>query len=206
MGIIDADTHIDETDDTWEYMIGDDQRFYSRFEVAVKTTGNPAAFAPQLRAAVRDVAPDAAVEIEPLSNRFAESVGEPRFAMTILATFAILALALASVGLYGVLSYGVSQRRRELGVRAALGASRGRLIALVVGEGLAVTCIGLVVGLFGAGLVTRLMQGALFGVAPLDLLSFAAAPIALLPVAIVSAAVPALRAASTDPAAALRCE
>jgi len=187
-------------------LIGDDQRFYSRFEVAVKTSANPAAFASQLRAAVREVAPDAAVEIEPLSNRFAESVGEPRFAMTILATFAILALALASVGLYGVLSYSVSQRRRELGVRAALGASRGRLIALVVGEGLVVTSIGLVAGLFGAGLVTRLMQGALFGVAPLDLLSFAAAPFALVPVAIVSAALPALRAASTDPAEALRCE
>jgi putative ABC transport system permease protein len=133
-------------------------------------------------------------------------VGEPRFAMTILATFALLALALASVGLNGVLSYGVSQRRRELGVRSALGASRRRLMALVVGEGLAVTGIGLAAGLIGAALVTRLMQSALFGIAPLDLMSFAAAPLALVPVAVISAALPALRAASTDPAEALRCE
>ena len=136
---------------------------------------------------MREVAPAAAVEIEPLSNRVAESVDQPRFATTVLATFAILALALASVGLYGVLSYSVSQRRRELGVRAALGASRGRTSSrLVIGEGLVVTSIGLVAGLFGAAAVTRLMQGVLFGVAPLDLSAFAAAPFALVPVAIVS--------------------
>jgi len=187
-------------------LVGDDRRFYSRFEVAVKTAGNPAALAPQLRAAVREVAPDAAVELEPLSNRVAESVGEPRFAMTILASFAILALALASVGLYGVLSYGVSQRRRELGVRSALGASRRRLMTMVIGEALVVTSIGLVTGLAGAILATRLMQGALFGIAPLDPVSFLTGPIVLIPVALVASAIPALRAASTDPAEALRGE
>jgi putative ABC transport system permease protein len=187
-------------------LVGDDRRFYSRFEVAVKTAGNPAALAPQLRAAVREVAPDAAVDLEPLSNRFAESVGEPRFAMTILASFAIVALALASVGLYGVLSYGVSQRRRELGVRSALGASRRRLMAMVIGEALVVTSIGLVAGLGGAIVVTRLMQGALFGIAPLDPVSFLSGPIVLIPVALVASAIPALRAASTDPAEAMRCE
>jgi predicted permease len=181
-------------------------RFFGRFDITVRTAGNPAALAPELRALVRDGAPDSATEIETLSSRVAESVGEPRFAMTILVMFALLALALASVGLYGVLSYGVSQRRRELGVRAALGASRRRLVTLVIGEALAVTSLGLAAGLIGAWAATRLMQGALFGISPLDPVSFAAAPIVLVPVAIVSAALPALRAASTDPAEALRCE
>jgi putative ABC transport system permease protein len=181
-------------------------RFYGRFEIVARTAGDPSSVAPQLRALARELAPTSAVETVVLSQRLAESMDQPRFAMTVLVAFAVLALALASVGLYGVLSYGVSQRRREMGLRAALGASRRRLMALVIGEGLAVTSIGLAAGLIGAALVTRLMQGALFGIAPLDLMSFAAAPLALVPVAIASAALPALRAASTDPAEALRCE
>ena len=119
---------------------------------------------------------------------------------------AVQAVALASVGVYGVLSYGVSQRRRELGVRAALGAAKGDLVALVVREGLTVTAIGLAVGLLGAAALTRFMQGVLFGVAPLDVLSFIAAPIVLAVVAVAACLLPASRAASTDPAEALRCE
>jgi len=181
-------------------------RFYGRFEIVARTAGDPSSIAPELRATVRELAPTAAVETVVLSQRVAESMDAPRFAMTVLAVFAALALALASVGLYGVLSYGVSQRRRELGVRAALGASRPRLMALVIGEGLVLTSIGLAAGLAGAALMTRLMQGALFGVEPLDPLSFAAAPLALLPVAVAATLLPALRAASIDPAEALRCD
>jgi putative ABC transport system permease protein len=126
--------------------------------------------------------------------------------VTVLVAFAVLALALASVGLYGVLSYGVSQRRRELGVRAALGAGRGVIVRLVVWEGLTVTAIGLGIGLAGAAAATRLMQSALFGVTPLDPLSFAAAPIVLAGVATIACLLPAVRAASIDPSEALRCE
>jgi putative ABC transport system permease protein len=182
----------------------DDARFSSQFQIVVRAAGNPSALAPQMRAAVRDLAPTAAVETETLANRFAESVGEPRFAMTILVTFATLALVLASIGLYGVLSYGVTQRKRELGVRAALGASRGSLVALVIREGLAVTALGLAVGLVAAAALTRLMQGVLFGVTPLDAASFVTAPLVLLPVAVAACLLPASRAARTDPAEALR--
>jgi predicted lysophospholipase L1 biosynthesis ABC-type transport system permease subunit len=184
----------------------DGARFYSRFQVVMRAAGNPAALAPQMRAAVRDLAPSAAMETEPLANRFAESVGEPRFAMTVLVTFASLALALASIGLYGVLSYGVSQRRRELGVRAALGAARRDLVLLVVREGLVVTTIGLLCGLAGAAALTRLMQGVLFGVAPLDAVSFIAAPVVLAPVALAACLLPAIRGARIDPAEALRAD
>jgi putative ABC transport system permease protein len=179
-------------------------RFYGGFEIVVRTAGEPSSIAPALRSMLREIAPNAAVETVTLSQRVAEAVDQPRFAMTVLAAFTTLALALASVGLYGVLSYGVSQRRRELGVRAALGASRSTLVRLVIREGFSVTALGLVVGLGGAAATTRLMQGVLFGVTPLDAWSFLAAPIVLLPVALGACAIPAHRAASTDPAEALR--
>jgi putative ABC transport system permease protein len=131
---------------------------------------------------------------------------EPRFATAVLTAFAALALALAAVGLYGVLSYGVSQRRRELGLRAALGASQAALVGQVVREGLGLTAIGLAAGLVAAALSTRLMQSVLFGIEPLDAISFTVAPMILFAVATIACLVPALRAASTDPAEALRCE
>jgi len=189
------------------YLVPRDRiEFGSRFELAIRTTGEPASLAPTVRAIVRTAAPAAAIETVPLSKRVAESVDQPRFAVTVLVAFAVLALALASVGLYGVLSYGVSQRRRELGVRAALGAGRGVIVRLVVWEGLTVTAIGLGIGLAGAAAATRLMQSALFGVTPLDPLSFAAAPIVLAGVATIACLLPAVRAASIDPSEALRCE
>ena len=126
--------------------------------------------------------------------------------MTVLAAFAVLAVGLASVGLYGVLSYGVSQRRRELGVRSALGAAQRDVIRLVVSEALAVTMVGLVIGLVAAAALTRLMQGVLFGVGALDMVSFVAAPMVLLVVAMLASVLPARRAARTDPSEALRCE
>ena len=118
----------------------------------------------------------------------------------------MVALALACVGLYGVISYSVSQRRREFGVRAALGAERGALLAMVVREGLAIVAVGIALGLAGAVAVTRLMQSALFGVTPLDPISFAMAPVILLLVATAACLIPARRAANVDPAEALRSE
>jgi putative ABC transport system permease protein len=179
-------------------------QFSSRFEIVARTAGEPASSAPALRAVVRELAPSAAVETIVLSKRLSESVDEPRFATAILVTFAALALTLASVGLYGVLSYGVSQRRREIGLRAALGASRATIVRQVIGEGLMVTAIGLVVGLAAAAALTRLMQNALFGIQPLDPMSFALAPVVLIPIAVAACVLPATRAASTDPADALR--
>jgi putative ABC transport system permease protein len=181
-------------------------RFSGRFEIVAGASGDPASIAPVVRKMVRELAPTAAVETVTLSQRLAESVDEPRFAMVILVTFAALALTLAAVGLYGVLSYGVSQRRREIGLRSALGASRSTILRHVIHDGLRVTTIGLVVGLSTAAATTRLMQSALFGITALDPLSFAVAPILLIPIAVAACLVPARRAASTDPAVALRYE
>ena len=184
----------------------DGGRFSSRFEIVARTAGAPSSAARAVRAVVRELAPEAAVETVALSRRVSEAVDQPRFAMSVLLAFAIVALVLASIGLYGVLSYGVSQRRRELGVRAALGAARRDLVALVVREGMATTAVGLAIGLTAAAALTRFMRGALFGVAPLDLASFAAAPAILAIVAVAACLVPARRAAAIDPAAALRCD
>jgi putative ABC transport system permease protein len=178
----------------------------SRFELVLRTSAAPSSVAPGVRAAVKDALPAAAIEIVPLSHRVAASVSQPRFATTVLVTFAILALALSSVGLYGVLSYSVSQRHRELGVRAALGAGKIDLVRLVVSKGLGAAALGLALGLLAAAGLTRLMQGVLFGITPLDPISFAAAPFVLALVALFACVIPARRAASTDPAEALRCE
>ena len=105
-----------------------------------------------------------------------------------------------------MLSFGVAQRKRELGVRAALGARRGDLVGLVLREGLGLTILGVGLGLGAAAGLTRLLQGLLFGVAPLDFVAFAAAPVILVPIAIAACALPARRAAAADPAEALRCE
>jgi predicted permease len=189
------------------YVLGrDGGRFTGRFEIVARTAAAPSAVAGAVRAIVRELAPSAAVETVPLSQRVSEAVDQPRFAMAVLIAFAIVALVLASIGLYGVLSYAVSQRRRELGVRAALGAARRDLVALVVREAMATTAIGLAIGLVAAAALTRFMRGALFGVAPLDLASFGAAPAILTIVAVLACVVPARRAAATDPAAALRCD
>jgi len=182
------------------------QAFGSRFEISIRTAGAPVLVASAVRALVHDAVPSAAIETVPLSQRVADSVDQPRFAAAVLAAFALLALVLASVGLYGVLSYSVSQRRRELGVRAALGASPRDLVAIVVREGMTVAVAGLAAGLAGAALVTRFMREALFGVQPLDAASFMAAPLLLLAVAAIACVLPASRAASTDPARALRTE
>jgi predicted permease len=175
--------------------------------LVVLTTGDPSAFAPTLRSIVRDVEPAAVLDgVGPLGARVAESVAQPRFAASVLAAFTALALLLAASGLYGVLSYVVSQRRRELGIRAALGAGRAHLMALVLRHGFVATVVGLLAGLAGAAATTRLMAGLLFGISPLDAVSFAVAPALLTLVALAACLVPAVRASTVDPAEVLRAE
>jgi cell division protein FtsX len=175
--------------------------------LTVRTTGDPLAAVPVLRQAARDVDPSAVLDaVLPLATRVSASVAQPRFAAALLAGFAALALVLSALGLYGVMSYAVTRRQREIGVRSALGASRRHLIGLVLGQGLAVTAIGLLIGVAGAAALSRLLGGLLFGVQPLDPWSFVAAPLLLLAVAVMACLVPARRAAAVDPAVALRTE
>lgn len=141
-----------------------------------------------------------------LSSRLAASVAQPRFAAVTVAAFALLALALAAIGLYGALSYNVTQRRREIGVRSALGASRADIVKLILRQGLAVTVAGLGMGLIAAMGLSRLLGKLLFGVTPLDPVAFLAAPGLLLLAAMAACLIPARRGASVEPTEALRCE
>ncbi len=175
--------------------------------LVVRTDGDPSALAPVVQSLVRQVAPGATVErMGPLVTKLSGSVAAPRFTTAVLTSFAMLALALAATGLSGALSYDIAQRRREIGVRTALGATRGDVVRMIVREGLTATGVGLVAGMLLAILLTRAMASALFGVTPLDVVAFSAAPLLLLVVACVACLIPARRAVAGDPVDALRAE
>jgi putative ABC transport system permease protein len=182
------------------------QSLPGELNLALRSTAGWAGVSSALRAAAAELEPSAAVELTPLASRLSASVAQPRFAAATLTSLALLALSLAALGLYGVLSYSVSQRRREMGVRAALGAGRADIVRLVMLQGLGVTAAGLLLGIAGAGLLTRVLEQLLFGVSPLDGAAFAAGSALLLAVAAAASFVPAWRAAKVNPSEALRCE
>jgi putative ABC transport system permease protein len=171
----------------------------------IRTRGNPTAIAADVRGLMRQIDRESiVVRTEPLTVDVATSLDTPRFAASVVGGFALVAMILAAIGLYGVLSYSVSQRLRELGIRAALGAGRGNLVGLVVREALAVTVAGVVLGVLGAGLFTRMMQQLLFGVTSLDAVAFGVAPVMLVTAAMAACIGPAWRAATSDPVITLR--
>ncbi len=177
----------------------------SEIDVVVRTVADPARSAALLRQTVRAVDPGMVVgPTMPLAGRVQASFAQPRFTTAVLAAFAALALLLASLGLFGALSYTVTQRRRELSVRAALGADRRNLLALVLRQGLAVTTIGLLAGMGSALLLAQTVRGLLFGITPADPLAYAVAPLVLLPIAAAACLLPARRAAAAEPAQVLR--
>jgi len=134
------------------------------------------------------------------------SVGQSRFRTALLLTFALLALFVASIGLYGVMSYLVGQRTREFGVRMAIGASRAAVLRLVLEEAARLVAIGIALGLIGAALLARLIASLLFNVAPFDAATLAAVSILLAAVALAASYIPARRAAQADPMDSLRYE
>jgi predicted permease len=165
------------------------------------------ATAPLVRARIAAIAPALPlIAVQPMSALAADIVAQPRFRTALLAVFAALALTLAAVGVFGVLSYFVTQRTQEIGVRMALGAGRRDVVRLVVGRGLGLAAVGIGAGVAGALALTRLMRPLLFEVAPTDAASFAGVTATLLAVAAVASYLPARRATRVDPMAALRQE
>jgi putative ABC transport system permease protein len=136
----------------------------------------------------------------------AASVAAPRFRTVLLGLFAIAAMLIATCGLYGLMAYAVTQRRREIGVRMALGATRRDVLRLVLTRALRIVAAGVIVGLAGAVIVTRVLQSFLFGVTPTDPIAFTIVTLLLLAVGLLAAWLPARRATRIDPSAALRAE
>jgi putative ABC transport system permease protein len=141
-----------------------------------------------------------------MEQRFSKAIAQPRFRTILIALFAGVALVLACVGIYGVISYSVSQRTHEIGIRMALGAGRRNVLKLVIGQGAWLAIIGVAIGLGGAFALTRLMAGLLFGVTPTDAATFVSVPLVLILVALLACYIPARRATKVDPLVALRYE
>jgi len=175
--------------------------------VALRTPADPGALLPAVRKVVSELDPQLAVaDAATMAARVRSSLAGERFVTTLLALFAALALVLSLVGLYGLVSYSVARRVREVGVRMALGAGSGDIRRRVVGGSLALVAAGLALGLAGALTLTRLLEGLLFGVSPTDPLTFAGTALLLTAAAIAASLPPARRAARVDPVAALRGE
>jgi putative ABC transport system permease protein len=181
-----------------------DQGPDSGFFVVMRTSADPSTTLTAARDALHDIDPELAVISPRISDSYA--VFLRRFPSRLISGFALIAMMLAAVGLYGQISYGVAQRRREIGVRVAMGASTGNVLRMVVANGMVLTAAGLSIGFAGSLLLTGLLVSLLFGVTPLDPLAMAVSALLLIVVSIVASLVPARRATLIDPVVALRYE
>ncbi|HEY4320426.1 MAG TPA: ABC transporter permease [Gemmatimonadales bacterium] len=181
---------------------------FSSFPLMIRVRhGDPLAVVPAIRKAIRAIDPLAAVtNVRSMDEVMTASVGAPRFYLLLLATFAIVAIVLAVAGLYGVLSFAVAQRTRELGIRSALGSTATRTAALVARQGMLLVAIGVIGGVAGAIALTRLLSGLLYGVSPLDPLAWLSACALLATAGLAATLVPSWRASRTDPLTAMRGE
>jgi putative ABC transport system permease protein len=173
--------------------------------LTIRTSADPASMERELRAAVQSIDKNVPVyAVSTLEDYVSKSEAQPRFQALLLTCFAGIALLLSAIGLYGMLSYVVAQRSFEIGLRMAIGAQRGDVLGMILRRGLTLTCAGLVAGLAGAAVLTSFLAHLLYGVKPLDPLTFTAVSLILLAVSALASFVPALRAAQLDPVQTLR--
>jgi putative ABC transport system permease protein len=181
--------------------------FFAPRDLVVKTDVDPASLAATVRKAVWEVDKDQPVSnIRTMEEILADSIARQRFSMLLLAIFAGVALVLAGVGIYGVMSYSVAQRTHEIGIRMALGAQTGAVLKLAVGYGMKLVVIGIVIGLIAAFALTRVMATLLFGVTATDPATFTLISLLLVAVAALASYIPARRATKVNPIIALRYE
>ena len=181
------------------------QIFRVKVNLVVRTREEPSLMIKRVEDAIRSVDPQQTVTAAfTLDDAVSEAVARPRLLTVLLGLFGAMGLVLGALGIYGVLAYLVTQRTREIGVRLALGAQPGDVRRMVVGSGLRLAAIGVGIGLVGALVLTRLMQGVLYGVTPSDPLTFGVVAVGLLVVAALASWLPARRATRVDPLEALR--
>jgi predicted permease len=177
----------------------------SNMNIVIRTAADPAALAPEIRRVVREADPSLPlVRYRSMEEVFSAAVARPRFLTTLLGIFAGLALLLAAIGTYGILSYAVTERRQEIGIRMALGASRGSVLGIVLKHGLTLAGAGLVLGLGASLLLTKLLRAQLFNVQPTDPVTMTAVAVFISLVATIACLVPARRATTVDPMIVLR--
>jgi predicted permease len=180
---------------------------YVFFALAVRTSVPAASLAPAVAKAIHTIDPNLPVgNVLTMDDIIAQSIGSQRFAMALISAFAALAVLLAAVGIYSVLSYSVGQRIPEIGIRRALGASAGTVVRTVVGDGLRPAAIGIAIGVATAAALGRVMTTLLFGVSPHDVVTFASVALVVMLIALLAACIPAWRATRVDPLQALRAE
>ena len=175
--------------------------------LVVRTSGDPVALVPSIKRAIWSVDKNQPIQrIITMDGLIATTASQRRFALVVIETFALAALVLAAIGIYGVLSGSVSERMREIGVRSALGATRGSILALVLRQGLSLTLLGVLIGLVGAIGATRALMTLLFDVSRLDPVTYVGVIMLLASVSVLACWLPAWRAARVDPAITLRAE
>jgi putative ABC transport system permease protein len=186
------------------YMAHEQVGSFAANAVVVRTQVDPLSLGSAVRKIVWEIDKDQPVsDIRSMEEIVSSAVARQRFSTMLLGIFATLALVLAAVGIYGVMSYSIAQRTREIGIRMALGAQRSDVLKMVVGQGLKLVVIGVAIGLAAAFVLTRVMASLLFGVSATDPLTFVIISFVLLGVALVASYIPALRATRVDPMVAL---
>ena len=209
VGIVGDVHHADVTEPVREAMYTPETQFTDSYLVALvkASNGDPAGLTAPVRQVLREMDPAVPVyDVATLPALVEKASAQRLFVMRLLAAFAVVAVLLAAIGLYGVVSYGVSQRTREVGVRVALGAQRRDVMKLILSGGFALVALGLLIGLATALAATRFMDALVFGVSPVDPLTFGGAAAVLAVVALAAHWLPVRRALQIDPAAALRAE
>jgi predicted permease len=182
-------------------------RAFSQMTLVVRTDGDPAAVAPGIRAAVRQLDANLPVfNVRAMDELYGKALARPRFATLSLGLFAAVALVLAALGIYGVISHATQQREREFGIRLALGATRGDVIRLVMRQGVRLTALAILFGVAGALLLNRSLQGLVFQVSTSDPLTFGSVIVILAAIALTACWLPAWRASSIPPVEAIRRE
>jgi predicted permease len=175
--------------------------------VVLRSNVAPAALTSAIKKEIRELDPDLPIyNVRTMDERVQESLARRRFSMVMLGLFAALALALATIGIYGVMAYMVNQGTREIGIRLALGATQRNILHLIVRQGMILALTGVAIGLAGAFALTRLMRSLLFGIRSTDPLTFAGIAALLTLIALLASYIPARRAARIDPMVSLRCE